>query len=330
MRAVIVEKYGTIEGLRLGEMPEPEAGPGEVLIRVAATSVKFVDLLVIAGKYQFQPSPPFIPGKGAAGTVVSVGKNVESVSSGQRVLAMAEEGAYAEYVTVPAEQCYVLPDSMSFVDAAAMAVAFDTAWVALCERARYSEGESVLVLGATGAVGNAAVQLARARGARVLAGISSMEKAKQVIDAGAHDVVDLSRDNIRDSLREQVFDTNNGEGIDIILDSLGGEYFNAALRALSWRGRLVVIGFAAGDIPTMKINYLLLKNIEVSGLQVSDYRKRTPELVRSAFEDIFSLYDRGNINAGPVSLFSLDEYREALVSVRNRIAEGRAVLKISD
>ena len=328
MKAVIVSEFGEIEATGLGTMPDPVPGPGEVLVDIKAVAVNYVDLLVIAGKYQFRPDCPFVPGKAPAGVVAAVGDGVDRFKIGDRVLAMAEEGGYAERVTVAADQCYVLPDSMSYADAAAMALVYDTAWVALQDRARVREGEVALVLGASGGVGYAALQLARAMGARTLAGINSQEKAGLVLDAGAHALIDLSVPDLREELRRQVYEANGGRGADVILDPLGGDVFDAALRALAWRGRLVVIGFAAGRIPVIKANYLLLKNIEVSGLQVSDYRKQTPDLMQECFAEIFSLYDAGKIKPAPITRVPLEDYHSALIQVRDRTAHGRLILTV--
>ena len=326
MRAVIVSEFGEIEATRLGDMPLPSPGRGEVLLDVKATAVNYVDLLVISGKYQFCPECPFIPGKGPAGIVEAVGAGVDGIEVGDRVLAMAEQGGYGEHATVAARQCYRLPDSMSFVDAAAMALAYDTAWVALRDRARIENGDVVLALGASGGVGYAAVQLAKAMGNRVLAGVTGPEKAEFALSAGADAVIDLSAGDLHESLRQQVYRETEGRGADIILDPLGADIFAAALRALAWRGRLVVIGFAAGRIPTVKTNYLLLKNIEVSGLQVSDYRKRTPNMMKECFTEIFALYEAGKIKPAPVNKFPLEDYQSALIHVRDRTAPGRLIL----
>lgn len=326
MRAIVVEAFGPPEQLRLAEMPQLVPGPGEVVVGVRAAPVNYVDLLVTGGSYQFLPPFPFVPGKGPAGVVSAVGGGVTTLQLGDRVLAMAEQGGYAEAVAVAADQCYRLPATMSFDEAASLSLAYDTAWFALRERGRLEPGETVLVLGASGGVGQAAVQLARAMGARVLAGIARPERAAAVLAAGAEAVVDLSRPNLRDSLREQVFAATDRRGVDIILDPLGGEAFEAALRALAWRGRLVVIGFAAGAIPMMRINYLLLKNIEVSGLQITDYRKRRPQQVAAAFAEIFGLYEQGKIKPAPVTIFPLESAGEALAALRDRRLTGRAVL----
>ena len=326
MRAVVVREFGPPEKASVGEFPDPVPGPNEVLVEVHADAANYVDLLVIGGTYQFKPKLPFVPGKGPAGVVRAAGSSVKSLKPGDRVLAMAEQGGYAELVTAAADQCYRLPDQMSYVDAAAMSLVYDTAWFALMERARFQPTDTVLVLGATGGVGYAAVQLAKAKGAKVLAGVSTPSKADLVRAAGADAVIDLSRPNLHDDLRAQVYAATGNQGVDIILDPLGGDIFDAALRALAWRGRLVVIGFAAGRIPTIKANYLLLKNIEVSGLQVSDYRKRTPDQVAACFADVFGLYAAGKLKPAPSETFPLVRFAEGLQRIQSRQARGRVIL----
>ena len=330
MRAIIVDKFGAPERLRVGDVAEPVPKADEVLVTVYAAPVNYVDLLVIGGTYQFLPPLPFTPGKGPAGVVAALGRNVTSLRVGDRVLAMAEQGGYAEAVTVVANQCYRLPASMSFTEAASLSLVYDTAWFALRERARLEAGETVLVLGASGGVGQAAVQLARAMGARVLAGILRPEREASVRAAGADSVIDLSATDLRDSLRAQVYAVTEERGVDIILDPLGGTIFEAAVRALAWCGRLVVIGFAAGAIPTIRTNYLLLKNIEISGLQISDYRKRRPERVAACFTEIFSLYEQGKVKPATATAFPLVRAGEALTALREQRAAARAVLRLRD
>lgn len=328
MRAVVVREFGAPESLAIEEIASPLPGPGEILIDVQAVGVNFVDLLVIGGTYQFLPSRPFTPGKLPAGRVVAVGANVTRFAVGDRVLTTAEQGGYAEQATALAEHSYLIPAAMSFAEAAGMALAFDTAWFALRERARLVAGESVLILGATGSVGLAAVQLAKAFGAKVIAGVSSMEKAIIVRDAGADEVIDLSVENLRDGLRDQINAVTGGKGVDIVIDSLGDRFFAAALRTVAWSGRLVVVGFAAGQIPTLKVNYLLVKNIEVSGLQVSDYRKRMPARMRECFNEIFRLYENGQVRPPVTSVRPLDGFAEALGQIRDRKAKERIVLSL--
>jgi NADPH2:quinone reductase len=299
---------------------------GEVALNVEAVAVNYVDLLVIAGKYQFLPRRPFTPGKLPTGIVTAIGPGVENFAIGDRILTTLESGGYAQKAVAPADACFHIPANMTFPDAASIALAFDTAWFALKERARLDEGESVLVLGASGSVGIATVQLAKAFGARVIAGISSPAKEAMVREAGADEVVDLGLDTIRDSLREQVWALTDKRGADVVIDPLGDRFFEASLRALAWCGRLVVVGFAAGEIPTVKANYLLLKNIEVSGLQVSDYRKRRPHRMAECFRDIFSLYERGAIKAPPAVSEPLENFAKAMTAIASRQAGARIVL----
>lgn len=326
MHAVQVTEFGSYEKAQVADVADPVAGPGQVLIDVQAAPLNFVDLLVIGGKYQFLPPLPFTPGKGPAGLVKALGEGVSDLKVGDRVLAMAESGGYAQLCVVDAKSCYALPDTMSFPEAAASSLVYDTSWFALRERARLAPGETVLVLGASGGVGLASVQLAKAMGARVLGAIANMDKAQLVRDAGADDIIDLSAPDLHESLRAQVKAANEGKGADIILDMLGGDFFDAAIRALAWCGRLVIIGFAAGRIPTLKMNYLLVKNIEVSGLQVSDYRKRMPGRVNDCYAEVFGLFESGKLKAPPFETLGLDDFRVGLRKIEQRRATGRVVL----
>ncbi len=330
MRAVVLNEYGSLDNLSLTEFADPVPGPEDIIVDVRATAVNYVDLVIISGKYQFKPDVPFVPGKGPAGIVKSVGSDVTDFAPGDRVVAMAEQGGYAGLTPIHRNNCYHLPDSMSFTDAASMALVYDTAWFSLVERGRFTEGESVLVLGASGGVGLAAVQLVRAMGGHALAGIANPEKADLVRDAGAGAVIDLAADNLRDSLRDQVFAVTDGCGADVVIDPLGDDIFDAALRAVAWRGRMVVIGFAAGRIPSLKANYLLVKNIDVGGLQISDYRRRRPDLTAKCFEQIFALYTEGKISALPTVTHPIDDFRQALQDVQDRKVRGRIVLTQDD
>lgn len=327
MRAVRVREFGPLDRMALEDTPEPVPGPGEVLVDVQAAPVNYVDLLTARGEYQFRPELPYIPGKGPAGVVRDAGETVTGLKPGDRVLAMAEYGGYAETVAVDGRQVYRLPATMSFADAAAMALAFDTAWMALRERARLQPGETVLVLGASGAVGGAAVQLAKAMGAsRVLAGVSSPDRFAGLAEAGADGYVDLSRGDARDSVREQVYQATGGAGADVVIDPLGGDAFDGAVRALAWRGRLVVVGFAAGRIPVLKMNYPLLKNIEISGLQISDYRRRAPEKVAECFREVFGFVEEGRVRSPASTAVPLTDWRTAVKAMEERTATSRMVL----
>jgi NADPH2:quinone reductase len=330
MRAITMEAFGTPGDALIRDWPDPAPGPGEILVETRAVAANYVDLVIMSGKYQFRAEPPFIPGKHPAGIVRAVGDRVSGLSVGDRVLAMQESAAFAELVVAKADWSYPLPDALSFVDAASMALVFDTAWFALHDRGRIAAGETVLVLGATGGVGLAAVQLARAAGATVLAGVSSPDKAPLVRDAGADTVIDLAGDDMRDSLKGQVMAATGGNGADIVVDPLGGDFFDASLRALAWCGRLVVVGFAAGRIPSVAANYLLVKNIEVTGLQVSDYRRRQPDRMRAAFDDIFALAETGIIHPLPTTTLPFADFKAAFAAIADRSARGRMVLTFGD
>lgn len=330
MRAITMEGFGGPNDAVIREWPDAAPGPGEVLVETRAVAANYVDLVIMAGKYQFRAEPPFIPGKHPAGIVRAVGDGVTGLAVGDRVLAMQESSAFAERVVAKADWTYPLPEALSFTDAASMALVFDTAWFALHDRGRIAAGDTVLVLGATGGVGLAAVQLAKAAGATVLAGVSSPDKAPLASEAGADAIVNLSGDDLRGRLKEQVLAATGGNGADIVVDPLGGDFFDAALRALAWRGRLVVIGFAAGRIPSVAANYLLVRNIEVSGLQVSDYRRRQPERMTAAFAEMFAQVEAGTIRPLPTTVVPFEEFRTAFRAIEDRTARGRMVLTLDE
>ena len=326
MRAVVIETFGDYESGVVRDVPRPVPGPDQILVEVRAAPVNYVDIVVAAGKYQFAPPLPYTPGKGPAGIVAGFGDNVDGFALGDRVLAMAETGGYAQFACAPKSDCFHIPDTLSFAQAGAMSLAYDTAWFALRDRARIVAGDTVLVLGATGAVGRATMQLARAMGGVAIAGTSSPERFDSARAAGARHVVDLSTPNLRDSLRDQVAAVTDGRGVDIVIDMLGGDFFDAAIRAVAWRGRVVIVGFAAGRIPTLKVNYLMLKNIEVSGLQVSDYRKRRPDMMAHCFRELFEFHSAGKIDLGPVVETPLEDFASAMRAIEQRSASTRIVL----
>ena len=329
IRAVRVHELGAIGNGRIEQIPAPVPGPDEVLVDIHAVAANFVDVVTIEGRYQFQPTLPYTPGKGPTGVVREIGRNVTGIEVGARVVAMAEYGGYAEAVTVDHRQVHRLPDSLDFAGASTFSVAFDTAWMALRDRARFTPGDSVLVLGATGAVGGATIQLARAMGAsRVLAGLVSPERLDSSPLADLVDArVDLGQPDLRESIRDQVLGLTDGKGVDVIVDSVGGDAFDGGVRSLAWRGRYVVVGFASGRIATLKSNYVLLKNIDVSGLQISDYRKRMPDLVAQAFAEVFDRVDRGEITVPPHRTMPLEAWTEAMEAIKARSADRRLVLE---
>lgn len=326
MKAVRVEQLSGAGSGALVEVPAPRPGPGEAVLRVEAVPVNFVDLVTIRGEYQFRPQLPYTPGKGPAGTVIEIGDGVTAVAPGDRVLAMAEYGGYAEQAVVPADRLYHLPEGVAATTAATLGVAWDTAWMALHDRARIQVGDRVLVTGASGAVGQAAIELARAGGAStVLATATRPGREPAGIDA--EQVLYLDQEPVRDRLREQIRERLDGGLVDVAIDPLGGDAFDGAVRCLGWRGRLVTIGYASGRIPTLRVNYLLLKNIEVSGLQISDYRRRRPDLVHQAFTEILALVANQQVRTPEVETFPLHRWQEAMHQVETRATRRRIVLQ---
>ncbi|HWL97619.1 MAG TPA: NADPH:quinone oxidoreductase family protein [Nocardioidaceae bacterium] len=321
MRAAVVKEFGPPESLQLAEMPDPEAGPGTVVVEVTAAGVNFPDVLVVAGTYQILPPRPFSPGKEVAGTVRAVGAGVTGLAVGDRVLAQVEYGGYAECVVVSACQVVPLPDEVPAIEAAAVGLTGLTAHVALQRRARLRPGETVLVTGAGGGVGAAGVQLAKAWGATVLAVARDEERAAVAADQGADHVL-VAGPMLRDDVRR----LTDGRGADVVLETVGGDVFTQVLRATAWEGRVVVIGFASGDLPTVKAGLLLVKNIGVLGLQVSDYRDREPETVRDALAELLALRAAGRYSVPVARTYPLAEAGAALADVQRGGLTGRVVL----
>ncbi|MBI3068777.1 MAG: NADPH:quinone oxidoreductase family protein [Betaproteobacteria bacterium] len=327
MRACLLRAFGSPEELRLEEIPDPIPGETEVLVEVRAAGVTYAELLVIQGKYQVLPKLPFVPGKELAGVVLAVGDGVKSLRPGDRVLGLAPLGAYADKASIEESRCFALPAGVPFADAAAMGIAYQAAYFALFERGTYKQGESVLVNGASGAVGLAAVQLARASGARVLAGITTPDKASLVRAAGADHVIDLLAADLDVELRKQVQAANAGRGVDIVIDMLGGDVFSASLRALAWRGRIVIVGFAAQrSMPSIPANYLLIKNITATGLFWNSMFEHVPGEVRTAQRRLFGWYEAGRIKPTIMEALPLHEVRRAFSCIARREARGRLVL----
>ncbi|MFG1193109.1 NADPH:quinone oxidoreductase family protein [Xanthobacter flavus] len=325
-----VHEHGAPATLSLDTVPDLRPGPGQMVIDVKASGINFPDVLVVSGKYQILPPRPFTPGKDLAGVVRAVGEGVTGYAPGDRIMAQVEHGAFAEQAVVTPAQSYKLPEGLGFEAAAAMGLVYQTAHFALVARGQFRKGETILVGGAAGGVGLAAVQIARGLGARVLAGVRSPEEADVVRAAGVDAVIDLAAPDLRESVRAQVHAATGWRGADVVLDPLGGEFFPAALRAMAWCGRLVVIGFAAGDIPTLKVNYLLLKNISVSGLQWSDYRDRAPGQVQKVQQELFDLWRAGAVNPRIMRAFPFSGLPEALELVAQGKVQGKVVVSLAE
>ena len=330
MRGLMLHDLGQPENLQLEEIPSPKPGPGEVLVDIHAAAVNFPDLLTIEGKYQYRPDLPFVPGKEGAGTVAAIGPDVTRVSPGDRVMVQVEYGTFAEQALAPQHECYLLPDEIQFDQAAALGIAFQTSYFALIDRAQIQPGETVLVTGASGSVGIAAIQLAKVFGATVIAGLTTPSKESVVRDSGADHVIDLSVDNLKDAVRDQVQAITGGDGVDVVIEIVGGDVFAGALRAVKFRGRLVVVGFTSGTIPEMRTNYVLLKNISVTGVDRGQYRDREPEWMYRAQDEIFKYCVEGKVRMPIQDRFKLSEFIKAFDVIRNRQIQGKVVLQIRE
>ena len=330
MRGLMLHELGEPENLRLEKIPVPNPGPGEVLVDIHAAAVNFPDLLTIQGNYQFRPPLPFVPGKEGAGIVAAIGEGVTHVTPGDRVMVQVEYGTFAEQAVAPQHECYALPDGIPFDQAAALGIAFQTAYFALLDRAQLQAGETVLVTGASGSVGIAAIQLAKVFGTTVIAGLTTPSKEAVARDAGADHVIDLSGDNLKDTIRDQVFALTGGEGVDVVIEIVGGEVFAGALRAVKFRGRLVVVGFTSGVIPEMRTNYVLLKNIAVTGVDRGQYRDRDPDWMHRAQDEIFRYCVEGKVRMPVQDSFLLEDYIKAFDVIRNRQVRGKVVFRIGE
>ncbi|MDE0060366.1 MAG: NADPH:quinone oxidoreductase family protein [Defluviicoccus sp.] len=326
MRAIVAGAVGPPEALTMEDLPDPAPGPGEVLVDMRAAAVNFPDLLVIEGKYQIIPPHPFVPGKEGAGVVAAVGEGVEGLAIGDPVMVQVEWGTYAEKLAVAADHCFPIPDGMGFDEAAAIGIAYQTAHFALVARAQVKEGERVLVTAATGSVGIAAIQLAKAFGCTVLAGVTTMSKAGVALENGADCIVDLSVGNPRETIRDQVRAACGA--VDVVIESVGGEVFDGAIRALDFGGRAVVVGFTGGEIPSFRTNYALLKVIAVTGVNWAAYRDRDPAWVRRVQGEIFELYCEGRIAIPVQASFPMAEYVKAFDVIRDRKVRGKVILSL--
>lgn len=329
MRALRVNAFGPFADAKIETVPDPVPGPGEVLIAVKAAETNFPDILVMEGRYQVKPPLPFSPGKTGAGIIAAVGPGVAGFSAGDRVMAHVEHGAFAEKMLAPATSCFTLPDGLSFTDAAALGLTYFTAWCGLRDRTGLKPGETVLVLGAAGGIGIASIQLAKAMGAKTVIGATrGTAKMETVRRAGADHVIDAAGADVRERMREDVKAITGG-GVDIVMDPVGGALTDAALRALAWRGRLCILGFASGTIPTIKANYLLVKNIAVCGLQTSDYRDRVPAVLAQAQDEIFSFWRQGLLRPVVSDVLPLADFAAALTRLQEGTVEGKIMLSLA-
>jgi len=324
MRALLCRELGPAESLVIGTVPDPEPGPGEAVVDIHAAGLNFPDTLVIGGKYQIRPDLPFIPGGEAAGTVSAIGRGAQGLEIGDRVIAMGATGAFAEKICKPAAELIKLPDSMDFLTAAGFHAAYGTSYHALKQRARLQPGETLLVLGAAGGVGLAAVDIGGAMGARVIAAASTEEKLEVARRQGAA----LSINYGEQSLKEQAKMLSGGKGVDVVYDPVGGELSEQALRATGWGGRFLVIGFASGAIPQIPLNLPLLKSSSIVGVFYGAWTQREPAAMRQNIRELFAMFEEGKINPLVSQVFELEEYVEAFATLTGRRAQGKVILRI--
>ena len=311
-----------VESLRWVELPTPVPGPGEALVDIRAASLNFPDLLVVHGKYQFKPTPPFVPGAEFSGVVHSLGQGVTRLAVGQPVMSVGVTGAFATHACVPERQLVPAPPGMSFEDAATFLMAYGTAHHALVDRAALAAGETVLVLGAAGGVGTAAVQIAKAVGGRVIAAVSTDEKVALCRAIGADETVNYTSASLRDALRG----LTGGRGPDVIYDPVGGDLAEPAFRSIAWRGRYLVVGFAQGAIPSLPLNLPLLKGASIVGVFWGDFVKREPQAFARGLADLAGWYRSGHVDPVVDRVLPMAQLAAAFARMASRQALGKIVL----
>ena len=322
MKIVVGASFGEPDSFVLSEQPTPVPGHGEVRIRIGATALGYVDGLIIRGRYQIRPSLPYVPGGEIAGTVDAVGAGVTSIRSGDHVVTWQIGGGLAEWIVVSASDVDVIEPSVPLPVAAAMIVDYQTAYYALFEQGKVAAGDTVLVLGASGGVASAAIQLAARAGANVIAAASTEDKRNTALSLGARSALDYSRPNWRDALKALA----PGGVVDVVVDPVGGDMFEPAFRSLAKGGRYLVIGFASGRIPSLPVNLALVKNAVLLGVDIRHFLATQPERARRVRKALFSLVASGGLREPSVTMFNLGEAREALTATMLRERKGKVVV----
>jgi NADPH2:quinone reductase len=325
MRAVLCDRFEGIRALRLGESAEPLPAEDEILIDVHAASVSYMDYLMICGGYQMRPPLPYVPGTDAAGVVVAVGDKVVRFRIGDRVACANWFGGYAQRMVAKASKSARIPANVDFIPGSTVLHAYMTAWYAFVDRARLRAGETVLITGAAGGVGLACVEVARLLGGRVIAAVGSAAKAPIVREYGAEEVIDYSHEDVRERIKELTSD----EGVDVCVDNIGGKLFGALARLMRWNGRLIPMGFAGGEIPTLPMNLPLLKNYSIVGVFAGSWTTKFPDEAADAADKLMSLVGEGKLRPHIDRVVPLERAAEALSAVAERSVQGRIVLQVS-
>ncbi|MCX7961352.1 MAG: NADPH:quinone oxidoreductase family protein [Burkholderiales bacterium] len=324
MKAILCKQYGPPETLVIEELPSPRPAAGEAVVAVRAASVNFPDVLIIQNKYQFKPPLPFSPGSEMAGVVKEVGEGVKNVRPGDRVIAFTTYGAFAEEVKVDAGRLVPIPDGMDFVTASAFLLTYGTAEHALRDRGALARGETLAVLGAAGGVGLAAVDIGKALGAEVIACASTAEKLAVCREHGADALVNYAAEDLRERIRE----LTGGRGADVVYDAVGGPYTEPALRATAWRGRLLVVGFAAGEIPRIPLTLPLLKGCAIVGVFWGEFARREPREFARSIAQLGAWWREGKLRPHVSRTFPLERAAEALALMAARQVKGKVVLTV--
>jgi len=322
MQAWLCENPVGVDALTWKELPTPQPKANEVLIEIKAASLNFPDLLIVQNKYQMKPPLPFVPGSEYAGVIQSVGDEVKHLKVGQPVACLSGTGGFGTHTLAPAALCMPLPAGFPFVDAAAFIMIYATSHHALVDRAQLKPGETVLVLGAAGGVGTAAIQIAKACGARVIAAASSDEKCELCKSIGADATINYTTENLRESIKA----LTNGKGPDVIYDPVGGDYAEPAFRSIAWRGRYLVVGFAAGPIPALPFNLALLKGASIVGVFWGDFAKREPKANADMMTELAQWYSQGKIKPVIDSTMPMADLKAAYAHMGSRGVKGKLVM----
>ncbi len=322
MKTVLCKEFCDPRALLLEDVAAPDVAPGQVRIAVEACGVNFADTLIIAGKYQIKPPFPFAPGAEVSGVVLECGEGVTRCRNGDRVMAILDYGGYAEQALADESDVYVIPQRMDYVTAAGFAVTYGTSHVALDARAQLKPGEVLVVHGAGGGVGITAVEIGKAMGAEAIATAGSPDKLKAAAAHGADHLINYRQEDIR----ERVKALTEGRGADVVYDAVGGKAFEASLRSINWCGRILVIGFASGEVPQIPANILMVKNVSAIGVHWGSYRQHEPERLSQSFAQLFHWYQQGLLNPHISRTYPLAEAPAALEALRTRKATGKVVL----
>ncbi|HSX91732.1 MAG TPA: NADPH:quinone oxidoreductase family protein [Hydrogenophaga sp.] len=326
MHAWLCENPTGVDALQWKELPTPEPGAGQVRLRIEAASLNFPDLLIVQNKYQMKPPLPFVPGSEYAGVVEAVGEGVKHLKPGQRVACLSGTGGFGTHTLAPAALCMPLPEGFPAVDAAAFIMIYATSYHALMDRAQLKAGETVLILGAAGGVGTAAIQIAKAAGARVIAAASSDEKCALCTSLGADATINYAQHGPLTSLRDEIKRLTDGKGPDVIYDPVGGDFAEPAFRSIAWRGRYLVVGFASGPIPALPLNLALLKGASIVGVFWGDFAKREPQANAAMMQALAGMYAKGQVKPVIDQTLPMAELHKAYAIMGSRSVKGKLVL----